>query len=247
VITLRFYVERFCVKWFFVRCCYLGRAFDAHTCSPGSRFYAGASALPVLMARPMRLFLTRRNFFDRRGTFLVLVVLVLVVLTMFALGACWSLTCVLLIVTLLVENFEIKSNEHIRGEAKNVETARRGTGLRFRRAERVSTFSEHRLAWLVDRAKRCSEKVLTRSAPCIDSCALCIGFIKRYLVLCEAIGPDGSSTPRRLIEKRSASLSKSQRCRRSGARAGVTWSAASVATSAAGAEDVAAKQQAEVG
>jgi hypothetical protein len=34
----------------------------------------------------------------------------------------------------------------------------RGPGLRFRRAERVSTFSEHRLAWLVDHAKRCSEK-----------------------------------------------------------------------------------------
>jgi hypothetical protein len=58
-------------------------------------------------------------------------------------------------------------------------------GLRFRRAERVSTFSERRLAWLVDHAKRCSEKVLTRSAPYIDSCALCSVFIKRSLVLCE--------------------------------------------------------------
>jgi hypothetical protein len=38
-------------------------------------------------------------------------------------------------------------------------------GLRFRRAERVSTCSEHRSAWLVDHAKRCSEKALTRAAP----------------------------------------------------------------------------------
>jgi hypothetical protein len=64
-------------------------------------------------------------------------------------------------------------------------------GLRFRGAERVSTFSEHRLAWLGDRAKRCSEKVLTRSAPYIDSCALCSVFIKRSRVLCEVFDPAG--------------------------------------------------------
>jgi hypothetical protein len=43
------------------------------------------------------------------------------------------------------------------------------------------------------------KKVLTRSAPCLDSCALRSGFIKRYLVLCEK-----RSAP--LCEKRSAPL-----------------------------------------
>jgi hypothetical protein len=74
-------------------------------------------------------------------------------------------------------------------------------GMRFRKAERVSTFSEHRLAWLVDHTKRRSEKVLTRSAPYIDSCALRSVFIKRYLAL---------------REKRSASRSKSQPCAQQG-------------------------------
>jgi hypothetical protein len=82
-------------------------------------------------------------------------------------------------------------------------------GLRFRRSERVSTFSEHRLAWLVDRAKRCSEKVLTRLAPYVDSCALCVVrcalcvvrcalcsvFIKHSLVLCEVFDPAGRRPP----------------------------------------------------
>jgi hypothetical protein len=61
-----------------------------------------------------------------------------------------------------------------------------GAGPRFRRAERVSTFSEHRLARSTSHAKRRSEKVLTRSAPYVDSCALCSVFIKRSLVLCAA-------------------------------------------------------------